>query len=72
MNNFGDRISRWRKPPESSIKWRAPRQRAREESRMPSTHLSLQEEHHRRQTFREDDLTLLERSGVEFDARYVF
>jgi REP element-mobilizing transposase RayT len=31
-----------------------------------------QEEHHRRQTFREEYFALLQRSGVEFDARYVF
>jgi REP element-mobilizing transposase RayT len=31
-----------------------------------------QEQHHRSQTFREEYLTLLQRTGVEFDDRYVF
>ena len=35
-------------------------------------YIERQEEHHRRQTFREEYLALLQRSGVEFDARYVF
>jgi REP-associated tyrosine transposase len=35
-------------------------------------YIERQEEHHRRKTFQEEYLALLERSGVEFDKRYVF
>jgi hypothetical protein len=35
-------------------------------------YIENQEEHHRTRTFREEYLELLQRSGVEFDARYVF
>ncbi len=35
-------------------------------------YIQNQEEHHRTRTFREEYLELLERTGVEFDARYVF
>jgi REP element-mobilizing transposase RayT len=35
-------------------------------------YIGNQEEHHRKRTFREEYLELLQRSGVEFDARYVF
>jgi hypothetical protein len=34
-------------------------------------YIERQEEHHRRKTFQEEYLALLERSGVEFDKRYV-
>lgn len=35
------------------------------------TYIQEQEEHHRTRTFREEYLTLLQRSGVEFDERYL-
>jgi REP element-mobilizing transposase RayT len=35
------------------------------------TYIQAQEEHHRTRTFREEYLTLLRRSGVEFDERYL-
>jgi REP element-mobilizing transposase RayT len=35
-------------------------------------YIEAQEEHHRTRTFRDEYLALLERSGVEFDERYVF
>ena len=35
-------------------------------------YIEEQEAHHRTRTFREEYLTLLQRSGVEFDQRYVF
>jgi putative transposase len=34
-------------------------------------YIQEQEEHHRTRTFREEYLTLLQRSGVEFDERYL-
>ena len=34
------------------------------------SYLARQEEHHRKQTFKEEYLELLQRSGVEFDERY--
>ncbi len=35
-------------------------------------YVARQEEHHRRQTFQEEYLALLRRSGVEFDERYLW
>jgi putative transposase len=35
-------------------------------------YIAHQAEHHRRWSFEEEYLELLKRSGVEFDARYVF
>ena len=35
-------------------------------------YIEQQAEHHRRRTFREAYLELLQRSGTEFDARYVY
>ena len=34
-------------------------------------YIQKQEEHHRTRTFREEYLALLQRSGVEFDERYL-
>jgi putative transposase len=36
-----------------------------------SAYIQQQEEHHRTRTFREEYLALLQRSGVEFDERYL-
>ena len=34
-------------------------------------YIARQEDHHRKQTFKEEYLELLKRSGVEFDERYL-
>lgn len=35
-------------------------------------YIARQEEHHRKRTFQEEYLELLERSGVEYDVRYLW
>jgi len=43
-------------------------------SAMPKVlaYIGSQEEHHRRRTFKEELLALLERHGVEYDQRYIW
>jgi REP element-mobilizing transposase RayT len=43
-------------------------------SQIPKTigYINNQKEHHRRKTFQEEFLDLLEKHGIEFDSRYVF
>ncbi len=38
---------------------------------LENCYIQRQDEHHRTHTFREEYLALLQRSGVEFDERYV-